>query len=128
MFNLMQNYGIFTQICVLQGLRAKEEKRARKTTELATTGSIECHDNFNFIVTKLKEISKKSVTTIETLSRQILRRIPEKKLKLCCDISKVVVTQYKAEGKEYCRDLSTFVVTIMRSVPEKLIEHLSRKL
>ena len=128
MFNLMQNYGIFTQICVLQGLRAKEAKRARKATELATAGIIECRDNFNFIATKLKEISKKSVTTIETLSRQILRRIPEKKLKLCCDILKVVVTQYKAEGKEYCSDLSTFVATIMRSVPEKLTEHFSRKL
>ena len=69
MFNLMQNYRIFTQICVLQGLRAKEAKRARKAIELAKVGSAECHDNFN------KEISRKCVATIKTLSRQILRRI-----------------------------------------------------
>ena len=34
MFNLMQNYGIFTNISVLQGLREKEAKIARKTTGL----------------------------------------------------------------------------------------------
>ena len=35
MFNLMQNYGIFVQICVLQEFRAKQEKRARKVVDLA---------------------------------------------------------------------------------------------
>ena len=77
MFNLMQTYGIFTQISVLQGLRAKEAKRARKAANLAKAGSAECHDNLNIVVKKLKEISRKSVATIKAFSRQILRRILE---------------------------------------------------
>ena len=74
MFNLVLNYGIFTQISVLQGLRAKEEKRAkevkraRKATELAKAGSIECRDNFNIVVKKLKAIGRRIVATIQILS------------------------------------------------------------
>ena len=98
----MLNYGIFTQISVLQGLREKEAKIARKVVELAKVISIECRDNFNIVVTKkLKEIGKRIVTTIQTLLRQILRRIPEKTTESCRDISKVVATQYKAKGKEF---------------------------
>ena len=65
MFNLVLNYGI--QISVLQGLREKEAKRSRKATELVKAGSIECHDNFNFVATKLKAIGKRIVVTIQTL-------------------------------------------------------------
>ena len=31
----MQNYGIFTHICVLLGFNAKETKRARKAAKIA---------------------------------------------------------------------------------------------
>ena len=84
----MPNYGIFAQISVLQGLRAKEAKRERKATDLAKVGSTECRDNFNIVAKKLKAISKKSVATIETLSRQMLKRIPRRITEDCCGISK----------------------------------------
>ena len=51
MFNWIQNYEIFIQISVLQELRAKEAKGARKTTELTKVGSASCLENFNIIVT-----------------------------------------------------------------------------
>ena len=90
MFNLVLNYGIFNQISVLQGLREKDTKRKRKATELTKAGSIECRDNFNFVVKKLKAIGRRIVATIQTRSQQILRRIHEKTIESFHDISKVV--------------------------------------
>ena len=55
----MQNCGIFTQICVLQGFNAKEAKRARKAGK-------------NCSVKKFP-----NVMTITSLSRQDLKQIQE---------------------------------------------------
>ena len=70
----MKNYGILTQICVLQGFNAKEAKLAKMTN----AESAECLDNFSIVSTTLEPSGKMNVTTIKTLSRQRLRRMPEK--------------------------------------------------
>ena len=56
MFNLMRNYGIFTQICVLHDLLQKKQKeqqkqqiwpKTRKAVDWAKVGKVECRDNFH---------------------------------------------------------------------------------
>ena len=63
MFNLMQNYEIFTHICILQGLRTKEAKTTRKAVDLAKARSAECRDKdlcFVGIKNKRRKNNKKS--------------------------------------------------------------------
>ena len=67
MFNVKQNYGIFTQIGVLQRFNGKEAKAARKAAKMAKTGSAKCCDNFSIIAKKLQAIGIMSVATIGAL-------------------------------------------------------------
>ena len=60
---LMQNYGIFTKIIVLQERRSKEAKRARKEIEKTKVGR-------TVVAKKQKANYRRIVTTFKLLSQQ----------------------------------------------------------
>ena len=67
MFNLMQNYGVFTQICVLQDLLKKKQKEQEKQQIGLRQEILNVVKNFIIVATKLEENSRRNVATIGTL-------------------------------------------------------------
>ena len=84
----MMNYGIFTQIYILQGFNAKEAKRVEKATKMAKAGKWKI-SRHNFTMSrKLVEVCCNKQNYVATKIKQSVR----KQLKDCRDIS------------QFCRD------------------------
>ena len=103
----MMNYGIFTQIFVLQGFNEKEEKRVGKSNKkwLKQENGKYRHIIYN-VMTKPQGHLQKFVVIRRTMSQQRPSRVQDDSRKIVATFHNYVTTQYEKKYKKMLQHIN----------------------